>query len=55
MKQYLSWEEIYQRVEKIINECPEDAKFYGVPRGGQIVAGLTNRAVDINRRSRHYY
>ncbi len=46
MKQYLSWEEIYQRVEKIVNECPSDAKFYGVPRGGQIVAGLTNRAVD---------
>ena len=36
----------FQRVEKIINECPEDCKFYGVSRGGQIVAVLTNRAVD---------
>lgn len=41
MKTYISWEEIKYRVE-LINKSYPKAKFYGVPRGGTIVAGLTN-------------
>lgn len=46
MKQYLTWAEIYQAVNKIVLRCPKNSKFYGVPRGGQIVAGLTGYSVD---------
>lgn len=40
-KRIISWQEIYDR----INKLPE-GKYWGVPRGGQIVAGLTGKAVD---------
>lgn len=36
----IGWEEIYQRLGSIQAQYPE-AKFYGVPRGGVVVAGLT--------------
>lgn len=37
----LSWNEVYGRLKSA-----PPGKLYGVPRGGQIVAGLTGRAVD---------
>lgn len=37
----LSWHEVYERLKSA-----PPGKLYGVPRGGQIVAGLTGRAVD---------
>lgn len=37
----ISWAEIYMRV----NRLPK-GYYYGIPRGGQIIAGLTGRAVD---------
>ncbi len=37
----ITWQEIYDRVKKL-----PKGKYYGVPRGGQIVAGLTGNAVD---------
>ena len=42
---YISWSEIYQKVDQIRKSYPM-AKFYGVPRGGTIIAGLTRSAVD---------
>tara|TARA_Y100000310_G_C20654256_1_gene801186 strand:- start:1303 stop:2145 length:843 start_codon:yes stop_codon:yes gene_type:complete len=41
-KHKISWNEIYGRVTAL----PDDGKFYGVPRGGSIIAGLTGMAVD---------
>lgn len=38
----ITWKEIYNRVKKL-----PKGKYYGVPRGGQVVAGLTGQAVDI--------
>tara|TARA_R110002167_G_scaffold109315_2_gene278686 strand:- start:9757 stop:10584 length:828 start_codon:yes stop_codon:yes gene_type:complete len=37
----VSWEDIFQRVKQL-----PKGKCYGVPRGGQVVAGLTGNAVD---------
>lgn len=37
----ITWEQIYERVKKL-----PKGKYYGVPRGGQIIAGLTGNAVD---------
>jgi len=37
----ISWKDIFERVEKL-----PKGKCYGVPRGGQVVAGLTGQAVD---------
>ena len=37
----ITWKEIYDRVK----ELPR-GKYYGVPRGGQVIAGLTGNAVD---------
>tara|TARA_R110001599_G_scaffold126542_1_gene299643 strand:+ start:2350 stop:3189 length:840 start_codon:yes stop_codon:yes gene_type:complete len=37
----ISWEDIYKRVKKL-----PKGKYYGVPRGGQVIAGLTGNAVD---------
>ena len=37
----ISWIEIYDRVKKL----PE-GKYWGIPRGGQVIAGLTGKAVD---------
>jgi GTP cyclohydrolase I len=39
--QFVHWEEVFTRLNKITNKYKEDAKYYGVPRGGVIVAGLT--------------
>jgi GTP cyclohydrolase I len=36
----IGWSEIYERLKEITEEYP-NAKFYGVPRGGVVVAGLT--------------
>ena len=43
----LSWQEIYKAMFECTKEfnSPED-RFYGIPRGGQVVAGMTGRAVD---------
>jgi len=38
----ITWTEVYDRLKKL----PSEGTFYGIPRGGQIVAGLTGRAVD---------
>ena len=45
-KSYITWEVVYDRVKTILDNTPKDKTFYGVPRGGQIVAGMTGRAVD---------
>ena len=37
----VSWKEIYERIELL----EKDKKYYGIPRGGQVVAGLTKQAV----------
>jgi len=42
-KTYITWQTVYYRLNLIITE---GTKYYGVPRGGTIVAGLTGRAVD---------
>jgi len=39
----ITWQEIYCRVSKLTNKSK---KYWGIPRGGQIVAGLTGNAVD---------
>lgn len=43
---HISWGEIYDLLDKTTSQLPKDTKYYGVPRGGQIVAGLTGNAVD---------
>jgi GTP cyclohydrolase I len=46
-KHKISWEEIYLKIETMKNALDKDTdKIYGIPRGGQIVAGLTGMAVD---------
>lgn len=37
----ISWKEIYDRISLL-----PKGKYYGVPRGGQVIAGLTGNAVD---------
>jgi len=37
----IGWEEVYERLGVILATYPHDAKYYGVPRGGVVVAGLT--------------
>tara|TARA_R100001244_G_scaffold132321_1_gene108194 strand:+ start:5838 stop:6671 length:834 start_codon:yes stop_codon:yes gene_type:complete len=37
----ITWKEIYERISKL-----PKGKYYGVPRGGQVIAGLTGSAVD---------
>ena len=46
MKKQITWSEVYRRLYNILEQLPHDTKFYGVPRGGQIVAGMTGKAVD---------
>lgn len=38
---YITWPEVYERLKGA-----PGGRLYGIPRGGQIVAGLTGRAVD---------
>lgn len=45
MKTYIPWETIFKRVNKIKSLYSKDTKYYGVPRGGTIVAGLTGNPV----------
>lgn len=40
-KKVLTWTEVYQAIKSL-----PKGKFYGIPRGGAIVAGLTGNAVD---------
>ncbi|MDB9801075.1 GTP cyclohydrolase I FolE [Flavobacteriaceae bacterium] len=46
IKTNITWKQVYHRLETITKGHAKDAKYYGVPRGGQIVAGMTGRAVD---------
>ena len=43
----ITWSEIYKRVRQdVLHDRPDHLKYYGIPRGGQVVAGLTGNAVD---------
>lgn len=42
----ITWEQVYYKLKEVTKDLPKDTKYYGVPRGGQIVAGLTGNAVD---------
>lgn len=46
IKTNITWKQVYHRLETITKGHSKDTKYYGVPRGGQIVAGMTGRAVD---------
>lgn len=46
MKTQITWAEVYRRLYSILEQLPNNTKFYGVPRGGQVVAGMTGKAVD---------
>ena len=46
MKKNVSWHEIYSRLKTITNKHNQSTLYYGIPRGGQVVAGLTGNAVD---------
>ncbi len=39
---YISWDEIYKRV----NRLDKTKTYWGIPRGGTIIAGLTGKAVN---------
>ena len=39
----ISWKEVYSRLYEITSKYENNTKYYGVPRGGSIVAGLTYR------------
>ncbi len=39
--EFVHWEEVFSRLNKITKDYNKDTKYYGVPRGGVIVAGLT--------------
>lgn len=45
MKNFITWEQINKRADRIRKKYPE-AKFWGIPRGGQVVAGILGNAVD---------
>jgi GTP cyclohydrolase I len=45
MKKFIKWPEIINRANKIKEKYPK-AKFWGIPRGGQVVAGILGNAVD---------
>ena len=44
MKKQADWEEIYIRLRKITEKYNSTTIYYGIPRGGQVVAGITGRA-----------
>ena len=46
IKTNITWEQVYHRLEEAVKHLPKNTKYYGVPRGGQIVAGMTGNAVD---------
>tara|TARA_R110000803_G_scaffold75455_1_gene139824 strand:+ start:1029 stop:1871 length:843 start_codon:yes stop_codon:yes gene_type:complete len=46
-KHKVTWEEIYLKIETLKNSLNTNSdKIYGIPRGGQVIAGLTGMAVD---------
>ncbi len=45
-KTNINWKEIFNRAEFLKSKFDEGTKFYGVPRAGQIVAGILGNAVD---------
>mgnify|MGYP003624444392 CR=1 FL=1 len=46
IKTNITWKQVYYRLNQTIKDLPKHTKYYGVPRGGQIVAGMTGNAVD---------
>ena len=42
----LTWNEIYKAMFQKLQEYGKEDRFYGIPRGGQVIAGLTGRAVE---------
>jgi GTP cyclohydrolase IA len=46
IKTNITWEQIYHRLNEVTKDLPKETKYYGVPRGGQIIAGMTGNAVD---------
>lgn len=42
----LTWAEVYERIDAVFKKVSSQDKFYGVPRGGAIVAGLTDRPAE---------
>lgn len=46
MKRYITWNEVFERCNKLKSLYNKDTKYYGVPRGGQVVAGILGNAVD---------
>jgi len=46
IKTKITWNQIYFRLREITKNHPKGTKYYGVPRGGQIVSGITGNAVD---------
>ena len=47
IKTNITWEQVYYRLNELTKDLPKNTKYYGVPRGGQIVAGMTGNAVDL--------
>ena len=46
IKTNISWTEIYSRLDYLKSAYDSNTKYYGVPRGGQIIAGMLGNAVD---------
>jgi len=46
MKTYIKWDVILSRAQNIKNKYNKDTKYWGIPRGGQVVAGMLGNAVD---------
>lgn len=46
LKTKISWKEIYNRLSYLKSAYEPNTKYYGVPRGGQIIAGMLGNAVD---------
>lgn len=46
IKTNINWEQVYHRLKEATEHLPKTTKYFGVPRGGQIVAGMTGNAVD---------
>ena len=46
IKTNITWEQVYHKLEEVTKQFSKETKYYGVPRGGQIIAGMTGNAVD---------
>jgi GTP cyclohydrolase I len=42
----IKWEEIFNKINIIKNKYNKETKYWGIPRGGQVVAGMLGNAVD---------